>query len=116
MILDIILSSFLFRFRIGFFCFLRLMGRDFCNQRSWWVNEDQNEYIIFNHSVLFDDCPEKSKFVRGWSHQTGYIIRVCEDDPSSCEIKYIACGDPKGSIPTWLVNKVTQVMAPKVAA
>eukprot|EP01129_Flabellula_baltica_P004617 TRINITY_DN1619_c1_g1_i1.p1 TRINITY_DN1619_c1_g1~~TRINITY_DN1619_c1_g1_i1.p1 ORF type:complete len:236 (-),score=64.52 TRINITY_DN1619_c1_g1_i1:31-738(-) len=92
-----------------------LSNRDFLNQRSWWINEDRTEFMIFNHSVEHEECPPTSKFVRGWSFRTGYHIRVCEDDPESCELRYIGNGDPKGAIPNWLANKATQVMAPNIA-
>jgi len=34
-------------------------NRDFCNQRSWWVDKEKGEYLIKNHSVKHKDCPEK---------------------------------------------------------
>jgi len=83
-------------------------GRDFVNQRSWRVKGD--EYIIFNHSVKHPKQPEKKGFVRAWSYMTGYLVRKHEQ---GCTITYYTQTDPKGWIPTMVVNTVTKKFAPK---
>ncbi|KAK6737283.1 hypothetical protein RB195_019776 [Necator americanus] len=35
-------------------------------------------------------------------------------DENGCQITYISHSDPKGKLPTWLVNRLTRVNAPKV--
>jgi len=94
--------------------FFALSGRDFCNQRSWYVNPDKTEFIIMNHSVLHKDCPEKKGFVRAWSHRTGYIVRVDPNDSKSSILFYSTQTDMKGSIPYWAVNQVMKIFAPKL--
>lgn len=42
---------------------------------------------------------------------SGYLIKEKEQ---GCEVIYISHSDPKGKLPTWLVNRVTKVVAPKV--
>jgi len=83
-------------------------GRDFVNQRAWRVKGD--EYIIKNHSVKHPKAPEKKGFVRAWSFMTGYLVRKHEQ---GCTLVYFTQTDPKGWIPTFVVNKVTKSFAPK---
>jgi len=83
-------------------------GRDFVNQRAWRVRGD--EYVIKNHSVIHPKCPPKKGFVRAFSFMTGYLIRKHE---KGCTLLYYTQTDPKGWIPTFVVNKVTKSFAPK---
>jgi len=83
-------------------------GRDFVNQRAWRVKE--GEYIIKNHSVITTKQPEKKGFVRAWSHMTGYLVRKQGD---GCTLIYYTQTDPKGWIPSFVVNSVTKNFAPK---
>jgi len=83
-------------------------GRDFVNQRAWRIKGD--EYVIKNHSVKHPKCPEKKGFVRAWSYMTGYLIRKAD---KGCTLTYYTQTDPKGWIPTFVVNKVTKSFAPK---
>jgi hypothetical protein len=92
-----------------------LQNRDFCNQRSWWVSTDQNEFIIMNHSVPHESCPEKKGFTRGISIRSGYLVRRDPDNPDKDTILiYIAQADPRGMIPSFLINFATKTMAPQV--
>jgi len=86
---------------------LSVSGRDFVNQRSWRVRDD--EYIIKNHSVKHPNAPEKKGFVRAWSFMTGYLVRKHEQ---GCTLTYYTQTDPKGWIPTFVVNNVTKKFAP----
>lgn len=75
--------------------------------------------MIFNHSVKHPQAPPKdgmflksfslwsSKslifpnfkgFIRGFSFDTGYLIRVSGDD---CELHYVGQSNPAGWIPGW---------------
>jgi len=92
-----------------------LQNRDFCNQRSWWISSDKTEYIIMNHSVPHESCPEKKGFTRGFSIRSGYMVRRDPDNPDeNCFIFYLAQADPKGMIPTFAINFATKKMAPQV--
>eukprot|EP01097_Dermamoeba_algensis_P002504 TRINITY_DN1994_c0_g2_i1.p1 TRINITY_DN1994_c0_g2~~TRINITY_DN1994_c0_g2_i1.p1 ORF type:complete len:232 (-),score=23.89 TRINITY_DN1994_c0_g2_i1:123-818(-) len=95
---------------IGYYSAKSPMGvsnRDFLNLRSWRVKG--NEYIIMNHSVTHKDCPEKKDFVRAQSLGTGFLIRGTD---TGCQLTYLTQTDPKGWIPSWIVNTVTKNMAP----
>lgn len=92
--------------------FWLVSGRDFCNMRSWYVDKEKEEYIIFNHSVPHKDCPEKKGYVRAISLLTGYLVKPDPDDLNSCILIYITQVDAKGSIPTWIMNNVTSLVAP----
>jgi len=94
--------------------FFMIAGRDFCNQRSWYVPEDKKEYIIFNHSVPHHKCPEKKGIVRAISFLSGYLVRPDPDDEKSCTLIYVTQSDPKGWIPAWAMNQATKSFAPKL--
>ena len=42
----------------------------------------------------------------------GFLIRPSGSTGS--ELGYVSQTDPQGTVPPWLVNKVTQIFAPKV--
>ncbi|KAF4524000.1 hypothetical protein B566_EDAN013842 [Ephemera danica] len=86
-----------------------LKNRDFILQRSWL--DTGEEQLIVNHSVFHRDYPAKSNYVRAISYITGFVIR--SDGASGCSLGYVSQTDPKGTLPSWLVNKVTQIFAPK---
>ncbi|VDL18036.1 unnamed protein product [Hymenolepis diminuta] len=85
-----------------------LKDRDFVNQRSW--HTDGSVYIIMNHSVVHKQKPQVEGVVRGISCITGYLIRPSGAD--SCEFIYITHSDPRGKIPTWVVNATVKTFAP----
>jgi len=86
-----------------------LKSRDFVLQRSWL--DTGNEYIILNHSVYHESVPVKQEYIRAISYLTGFLVRP---SGTGCEMGYVTQCDPKGSLPTWLVNKMTQILMPKV--
>lgn len=90
-------------------CPAPVKNRDFVLQRSWLDLGD--EKMIINHSVHHRDYGPKKGFVRAISFLTGFVIR--KKGPG-CFLGYISQTDPKGKLPTWLVNKITQKFAPKV--
>ncbi|KAM3181008.1 hypothetical protein ACTXT7_015188 [Hymenolepis weldensis] len=85
-----------------------LKDRDFVNQRSWYT--DGNVYIIMNHSVVHKQKPQVEGVVRGISCITGYLIKPSGTE--SCEFIYISHSDPRGKIPTWVVNATVKKFAP----
>jgi hypothetical protein len=44
----------------------------------------------------------------------GFLIRPSGSTGS--ELGYVSQIDPQGTLPPWLVNKVTQIFAPKVSS
>ncbi|KPP61420.1 PCTP-like protein-like, partial [Scleropages formosus] len=87
-----------------------LKNRDVVTLRSWMVTDD--EYLIVNYSVKHPKFPPRKDLVRAVSVITGYMLKVT--GPSSCIFTYLSQADPKGSLPKWVVNKASQVVAPKV--
>ncbi|CAL8358031.1 unnamed protein product [Merluccius merluccius] len=86
-----------------------LKNRDFVTMRSWLPLG--NDYLIINYSVKHPQHPPKKDFVRAVSLLTGYLIQ--SNGPSSCTLYYLTQVDPKGSLPKWVVNRVSQFVAPK---
>ncbi|KAM4621959.1 START domain containing 14 [Polymixia lowei] len=86
-----------------------LKSRDVVTLRSWQVTDD--EYLIINYSVKHPKHPPRNDFVRAISILTGYFIKPI--GPNSCSFTYLSQADPKGSLPKWVVNKASQVLAPK---
>lgn len=99
---------------IGYYsmaCPSPLKNRDFILQRSWL--DTGIEQLIINHSVYHKDYPPRKHFVRATSYLTGYIVRPSRNGDGS-ELGYVSHTDPHGKLPVWLVNKITQIFAPKM--
>nr|CAI5865148.1 unnamed protein product [Callosobruchus analis] len=90
-------------------CPAPIKNRDFVLQRSWL--DTGNEKLILNHSVHHKDYQPKKGFIRGISYLTGFVLRKTD---KGCFLGYISQTDPRGKLPPWLVNKVSQKFAPKV--
>lgn len=60
--------------------------------------------VILAYSTVHPDCPERKGFVRGEIRESGYVIRPLQEDKAKCTVHYIVQVDPKGMIPTWIVN------------
>uniref|UniRef100_A0A8C6SP09 StAR-related lipid transfer (START) domain containing 15 n=1 Tax=Neogobius melanostomus TaxID=47308 RepID=A0A8C6SP09_9GOBI len=86
-----------------------LKNRDFVTMRSWLPLG--NDYLIINYSVKHPQHPPKKDYVRAVSLLTGYLIQ--STGPSSSTLYYLTQVDPKGSLPKWVVNRVSQFVAPK---
>ncbi|XP_044061453.1 START domain containing 14 [Siniperca chuatsi] len=98
---------------VGYYSWLcpkPIMNRDVVSLRSWQVMDD--EYIIVNFSVKHPKYPPRSNLVRAISILTGYLIKPT--GPNSCTFIYLSHADPKGSLPKVVVNKASQVLAPRV--
>ncbi|KAJ8960675.1 hypothetical protein NQ314_006044 [Rhamnusium bicolor] len=90
-------------------CPTPVKNRDFVLQRSWL--DMGHEKLILNHSVNHKDYAPKKGYIRAISHLTGFVIRQKGD---VCFLGYVSQTDPRGKLPPWLVNKITQKFAPKV--
>uniref|UniRef100_A0A672YYX5 START domain-containing protein 10 n=1 Tax=Sphaeramia orbicularis TaxID=375764 RepID=A0A672YYX5_9TELE len=86
-----------------------LKNRDFVTMRSWLPLG--NDYLIINYSVKHPQHPPKKDYVRAVSLLTGYLI---QSNGANCStLYYLTQVDPRGSLPKWVVNRVSQFVAPK---
>ncbi|KAM9795368.1 LOW QUALITY PROTEIN: START domain containing 14 [Neosynchiropus ocellatus] len=98
---------------VGYYSWLcpnPIKNRDVVTLRSWRVMD--GEYIVINFSVKHAKFPPREGLVRAISILTGYYIKPL--GPNSCSFIYLSEADPKGFLPKWVVNKASQVLAPKV--
>ncbi|KAL5109602.1 START domain-containing protein 10 [Taenia crassiceps] len=72
-----------------------LKDRDFVNQRS---------------CVVHKKMPPVEGVQRGISYVTGYLIKVLT--PDSCDFTYISHSDPRGKVPSWVVNASVKTVGP----
>ncbi|KAI9514655.1 hypothetical protein NQZ68_031542 [Dissostichus eleginoides] len=98
---------------VGYYSWLcpkPIKNRDVVSLRSWKVTDE--EYIIVNFSVKHPKYPPRSDLVRAISVLTGYFIKPI--GPNSCTFIYLSQADPKGSLPKWVGNQASKVLAPRV--
>jgi hypothetical protein len=87
-----------------------LSDRDFV----WWcidANLQDGTYISTGKSMLTKDCPDVPKRVRGEIRASGYVVQPVKDDPKSSRVTYVVQTDPRGWLPTWIVNIVAASQA-----
>ncbi|KAM9795186.1 START domain-containing protein 10 [Neosynchiropus ocellatus] len=86
-----------------------LKNRDFVTMRSWLPLG--SDYLIINSSVKHPQHPPRKDLVRAVSVLTGYFI---QSNGTNCStLYYLTQVDPRGSLPKWVVNRVSQFVAPK---
>lgn len=86
-----------------------LKNRDFVTMRSWLPLG--NDFLIINYSVKHPQHPPKKDYVRAVSLLTGYLIQ--SNGAAGSTLYYLTQVDPRGSLPKWVVNRVSQFVAPK---
>lgn len=91
-------------------CVPPLRNRDMVVLRSWL--DTGREYYILSHSVSHQRYPPRQGFVRALSHLAGFVVRPLA--PQGCDVYYVTHVSIGGKLPAWLVNKATQIMAPKM--
>ncbi|KFB53139.1 AGAP008308-PA-like protein [Anopheles sinensis] len=91
-----------------------LKPRDFVLQRSWLDTGPQGEQMLLSRSVPHKNYPPKKGYVRAMSYITGFVLRTKENSKTGCILKYVAHCDPQGTLPPWLVNKVTHTLGPRM--
>lgn len=94
-----------------------ISNRDFLNQR-FWMEFDNGEFMICNHTIEHAKCPPKKGFVRALSFLTGFYIQPLRpgqgpEEKGAC-FSYMSHADPKGSIPTWVNNMVSSTLIPSL--
>lgn len=102
--------NFLNKFSVS--CPPPLKPRDFVLQRSWL--DTGPEKMLISRSVYHREYPPRKGYVRAQSHITGFIIRPHPTLENGCALGYVAHCDPQGKLPSWLVNKVTHTLGPRM--
>jgi len=95
-------------------CPTPIKSRDVVFLSSWIAYpsmREPKEYIMINRSVSHTEYPPKKNMVRAISINTGYMITPT--GPHSCDFVYLTQFDPRGSIPKWVVNTISEVFLPK---
>ena len=69
---------------------------------------DKQTWVEAGISVQDPRIPQEKGYVRGELIVGGYVIRSVPDNPELSEVTYAAQVDLKGSIPTFVVNKITE--------
>ncbi|XP_038113791.1 START domain-containing protein 10 [Culex quinquefasciatus] len=91
-----------------------LKPRDFVLQRSWLDTGPQGEQMLLSRSVPHKNFPPKKGYVRAMSYITGFVLQTNGNSKTGCLLKYVAHCDPQGTLPPWLVNKVTHTLGPRM--
>ncbi|XP_065089004.1 START domain-containing protein 10-like [Ochlerotatus camptorhynchus] len=91
-----------------------LKPRDFVLQRSWLDTGPRGEQMLLSRSVPHRKYPPKKGYVRAMSYITGFVLKTDENIKTGCTLKYVAHCDPQGTLPPWLVNKVTHTLGPRM--
>jgi len=95
-------------------CPTPIKSRDVVFLSSWIAYpsmRDPKEYIMMNRSVSHTGFPPVKNMVRAISINTGYMITPT--GPNSCNFVYLTQFDPRGSIPKWVVNSISEIFLPK---
>lgn len=90
-------------------------GRDFLMAVLAGAQSDGSFLIVHNsiaHAELVPKQPSAS-LVRGAFRGGFHVVPI---DGASCTLTFVLCTDPKGSVPTWLVNSTGASQALDVAA
>lgn len=121
-------------FWISVSCPAPLKPRDFVLLRSWLDTGPRGEQMLLSRSIIHKQYPPKKGYVRygitsrlyeiissflrivsiyrAISHITGFVIR--QQRNGGCRLGYIAHCDPQGTLPPWLVNKITHSLGPRM--
>lgn len=88
-----------------------LKNRDFVMQRCWLDFGPGSDKIICSHSINHSKIPVIKNRVRGLTYMAVSYIKPTS--PKSCSMIYVTQSDPGGSLPSWIVNTTSKVVAPK---
>ena len=88
-----------------------ISARDFLILRTA-VTEGETKLIV-NKSTVHPKVPDRSKFVRGELHFSGYVLKPSATKPNTVEISYTIRSDPKGMLPQWVINLANKTLIDK---
>lgn len=79
-----------------------IANRDFVTLRNF-VKLDDHTYLLTCQAVNYSGIPFGEGFVRG-ANTSGRLIKVHPSDPTTVDVVTVDHVDPKGSIPSFIVN------------
>ncbi len=81
-----------------------ISNRDFLFQRVINIDEENKIITVMVHSVEDEREPEADCCVRGWLSRAYWRFSAQESGKTKVEVEVVT--DPKGLIPTWIINLV----------
>jgi hypothetical protein len=83
--------------------------RDFVWKKKVFRNfPDESSSIIHIKSVQHKDCPETKERIRAETIIQSYYVKTVSSDPLITSITCLGQTDPKGSVPLWIINKLSE--------
>ena len=76
------------------------------------VKESSDQLVFKMHSVKTDMMPENKKHIRGEIFESIYTLTKINENLTRVELSYHA--DPKGWLPSWIVNIIQRVLPYKI--
>jgi START domain len=76
------------------------------------VKESSDQLVYKIHSVITNAMPEKDKLIRGEIFESIYTLTKINENLTRVELSYHA--DPKGWLPSWIVNIIQRVLPYKI--
>jgi len=76
------------------------------------VKESSNQLVYKMHSVKTDLMPENKKYIRGEIFESIYTLTKVDENLTRVELSYHA--DPKGWLPSWIVNIIQRIFPHKI--
>jgi len=74
-------------------------------------NLPSGAYAVCGKSVITDKCPNDRSHVRGEIKVIGFVVEAVKGHPEESSVTYVMQSDPKGWLPSALVNRVAAVQA-----
>lgn len=81
-----------------------ISNREFVFHRDIEINESAKSIRVMVHSVEDERAPENDCCVRGWLSRAYWRFTAEGNSQTKIEVEVIT--DPKGMIPTWIINLV----------
>jgi len=76
------------------------------------VKESSDQLVFKMHSIKTDMMPENKKHIRGEIFESIYTLTKINENLTRVELSYHA--DPKGWLPSWIVNIIQRVLPYKI--
>ena len=89
-----------------------ISARDFLLIRTNVRLSDQRRCIATT-SITHGSVGERPRFVRGHLHFSGYVLERNKSDESVVNVTYVIKSDPRGSLPTWVLNMANNTLINK---